>query len=183
MICIPGRTLVAFSATSVSRLISIPGEISTYSEASPASGRNPWAIVPRNAAYCGCRLSRKQYARTSMPLLIRARLPRSVPSVTGVAPAHDLPARRGADPRRPGGEHLAHVLGAPDPARRRDSELRADGLPHQQDVLERRPAGPKARRGLDEVGPPQLGQVRGDHLLLVRQKRGLDDHLVDRAGL
>ena len=55
----PGRTWVALSAMSVKRLISMPGEISTYSEASPASGRKPWATVPRKAAYCGCKLSRK----------------------------------------------------------------------------------------------------------------------------
>jgi len=46
------------SATSVSRLISIPGEISTNSEASKASGMKPLAMVPKNAAYWGWRLSR-----------------------------------------------------------------------------------------------------------------------------
>ena len=37
MICMPGVTFVDFSAMSVRRLISMPGEISTYSDASPGS--------------------------------------------------------------------------------------------------------------------------------------------------
>jgi hypothetical protein len=60
MICMPGFTDVDFRAMSVSRLISIPGETSIDSDASPASGRKPCATVPRNAAYCFWRLSRKQ---------------------------------------------------------------------------------------------------------------------------
>ena len=51
-------TLVALRATSVGRLISMPGATSTKRHASPARGRNPWAVVPRNAAYWGWRLSR-----------------------------------------------------------------------------------------------------------------------------
>ena len=56
----PGFTLVALRATSVRRLISMPGLISTISEASLASGRKPWATVPRKAAYWGWRLSRNE---------------------------------------------------------------------------------------------------------------------------
>ena len=59
MICMPGRTLAALTATSVIRLISMPGAISIQSEASPGSGRKPCATVPRNAAYCVCNESRK----------------------------------------------------------------------------------------------------------------------------
>ena len=59
MICMPGLTSCDLSAMSVSRLISMPGETSMYSEASPGSGRKPCATVPRNAAYCAWRLSRK----------------------------------------------------------------------------------------------------------------------------
>src|SRR5450756_1609 len=66
MICIPGLTDVVLRAMSVSRLISIPGDTSMVSDASPASGRKPWATVPRNAAYWAWRLSRKTYARRSM---------------------------------------------------------------------------------------------------------------------
>ena len=102
MTCMPGRTLVAFRATSVSRLISMPGEISTYSEASPGSGRNHWSTVPRNASYCGCRLSRKQYARSSMPLLNRT-LPR-LSTVHRPAPRRSRSARspkpRSGSPRQ-----------------------------------------------------------------------------------
>src|SRR6266487_2203883 len=111
MICMPGVTLVAFSDTSVSRLISMPGEISTYSDASPARGRNPCATVPRNAAYCGWRLSRKQYARSSIP-----------PLVTGCPSRQDLHARRGADAGGAGGDHVPHVLSGPDASRRLDAQ-------------------------------------------------------------
>ena len=58
MMSIPGLTCVAFSATSVTRMMSMPGAISTNSDASPGVGRKPCATVPRNDAYCGCRLSR-----------------------------------------------------------------------------------------------------------------------------
>src|SRR5436190_4102672 len=106
MICMPGVTLVAFSDTSVRRLISMPGEISTYSDASPARGRKPWATVPRNAAYWGWRLSRKQYARSSIPL------------ATGLPSRQDLHARRCADAGGAGGDHVPDVLDRPDPPRR-----------------------------------------------------------------
>ncbi len=59
MISIPGCTSVAFSATSVTCMISMPGAISTKSDAWPGTGRNPCETEPRNDAYCGCRLSRK----------------------------------------------------------------------------------------------------------------------------
>src|ERR1051326_1012224 len=65
MICIPGVTLVHFSATSVTKLISIPGEISTNSDACPAIGRNPCDTVAKKDATCGWRLSRKMYERKS----------------------------------------------------------------------------------------------------------------------
>ena len=59
MIIMPGLTSVAFRATSVTRMMSIPGAISTKSDACPGTGRKPCATVPRNEANCGCRLSRK----------------------------------------------------------------------------------------------------------------------------
>src|ERR1041384_4286716 len=65
MICIPGVTFVDFSATSVTRLISMPGEISTNSDACPAMGRKPCDTVAKNDATCGCKLSRKIYERRS----------------------------------------------------------------------------------------------------------------------
>jgi hypothetical protein len=65
MICMPGVTLVDFNATSVTRLISMPGEISTKSDACPAIGRNPCDTVAKNDATCGCKLSRKIYERRS----------------------------------------------------------------------------------------------------------------------
>jgi hypothetical protein len=49
----PGVTRVFLRARSVTRLISMPGEISTKREACPAVGRKPWATVARNAANCG----------------------------------------------------------------------------------------------------------------------------------
>ena len=56
-ICMPGVTLVDFSATSVTRLISMPGAISTNRLAWPERGKNPWATVAWNEANGGCRLS------------------------------------------------------------------------------------------------------------------------------
>src|SRR5664279_3730762 len=113
MICIPGLTVVDLRAMSVSRLISIPGDTSIESDASPASGRKPWATVPRNAAYCAWRLSRKTYARRSI-LPMRDLLSRD-----------DLDAGRGPDPGRAGRDHVLHVLRRPDPAGRLDAHLRA----------------------------------------------------------
>src|SRR5712672_3653042 len=65
MICMPGVTFVDFKATSVTRLISMPGEISTNSDACPAIGRKPCDTVAKNDATCGCKLSRKMYERKS----------------------------------------------------------------------------------------------------------------------
>ena len=69
MICMPGVTFVHLSATSVTKLISMPGEISTNSEACPAMGRKPCETVAKNDATCGCRLSRKMYERKSAMIL------------------------------------------------------------------------------------------------------------------
>src|SRR6187551_1779143 len=123
MICMPGLTCVDLSAMSVSRLISMPGATSMYSDASPGSGRKPCATVPRNAAYCAWRLSRKQYARSSIPAT-------GGPSLSG----HDLDARRGPDPGRAGGDHLLDVVAGTDPARGLDADPRPDRLAHQRDV-------------------------------------------------
>src|SRR3954469_4764610 len=133
MICIPGLTCVDLSATSVSRLISIPGETSMYSDASPGSGRKPCATVPRNAAYCAWRLSRNTYARSSIPA--------TGPSLSG----HDLDARRCPDPRRARSDHLLDVVPCPDPARGLDAHPRADGLAHQGNVEHGRSARRVAR--------------------------------------
>ena len=46
------------SATSVTRLMAMPGAISTNSEAWPGTGRNPRAVLPMKLASCGCRASR-----------------------------------------------------------------------------------------------------------------------------
>ena len=59
-ICMPGVTFVDFSAMSVTRLISMPGEISTNRLAWPSLGRKPCATVAWNEANCGCRLSSTQ---------------------------------------------------------------------------------------------------------------------------
>src|SRR3990172_12984007 len=98
MICIPGLTDVDLRAMSVSRLISMPGDTSIDSDASPARGRKPWATVPRKAAYCAWRLSRKTYAR------------RSILPMRDLLSRHDLDAGRGPDAGRPGRDHLLHVL-------------------------------------------------------------------------
>ena len=53
MIIMPGRTSVDFNATSVTRMMSMPGATSTKSDACPGTGRNPCATVPRNDANWG----------------------------------------------------------------------------------------------------------------------------------
>src|SRR5450759_583070 len=171
MICIPGLTVVDLRAMSVSRLISIPGETSIESDASPASGRKPWATVPRNAAYCAWRLSRKTYAR------------RSILPMRDLLSHHDLDAGRGPDPGRAGRDHVLHVLGGADPAGRLDAHLRPDRLPHQGDVEDGRPSLRVTGGGLDEVGLRLLRQAAGDDLLGVREEARLDDHLVRGPGL
>src|SRR3954468_11557475 len=145
MICIPGLTWVDFRATSVRRLISMPGDTSMYSDASPGSGRKPCATVPRNAAYCAWRLSRNTYARSSIPA--------TGPSLSG----HDLDAGRRPDPGRPGGDHLLDVVPGPDPARGLDAHARPDRLAHERDVEHGGATRGVARAGLDEVG---LGVLR-----------------------
>src|SRR5436305_3655283 len=133
MICIPGLTWVDLSATSVRRLISIPGETSMYSDASPGSGRKPCATVPRNAAYWAWRLSRNTYARSSIPA--------TGPSLSG----HDLHAGRRPDPGRARGDHLLDVVPRPDAAGRLDPHPRPDRLAHQRDVEHGRAARGVAR--------------------------------------
>ena len=54
-----GVAAVALSATSVMRLITSPGAVSMNMDASPVTGRKPRAVVPMNAASCGCNESRK----------------------------------------------------------------------------------------------------------------------------
>src|ERR1700690_1375005 len=171
MICMPGLTDVVLRAMSVSRLISMPGETSIESEASPARGRKPWATVPRNAAYCAWRLSRKTYARRSM-LPMRALLSRDDPD-----------AGRGPDAGRAGRDHVLHVLGGADPAGRLDAHLRPDRLAHQRDVEDGRPARRIPGGRLHHVRLRLPGELAGDHLLLVAEEGRLDDHLVQRAGL
>jgi hypothetical protein len=61
---IAGVAAVALSATSVMRLITSPGAVSMNIEASPATGRNPRAVVPMNAASCGWSASRNTYVRS-----------------------------------------------------------------------------------------------------------------------
>src|SRR5690348_8796866 len=172
MICMPGLTWVDFRAMSVRRLISMPGATSMYSEASPGSGRKPCATVPRNAAYCGWRLSRKQNALSSIPAT-------GGPSLSG----HDLDPRRRADPGGPGGDHLLDVVPRPDPARGLDAHPGPHRLAHERDVEHGGAARRVARAGLHEVGLCLLGKAARDDLLAVVEQRGLEDHLVDRARL
>src|SRR3954468_12978850 len=152
MICIPGLTWVDFRATSVRRLISMPGDTSIYSDASPGSGRKPCATVPRNAAYCAWRLSRNTYARSSIPA--------TGPSLSG----HDLDARRCPDPRRARGDHLLDVVPRPDPARGLHPHPGADGLTHQGNVEPGRSARRVPRARLHEVRLRVLGEPARDHL-------------------
>src|SRR6186997_157871 len=156
MICMPGLTCVDLSAMSVSRLISMPGATSMYSDASPGSGRKPCATVPRNAAYCGWRLSRKQNALSSIPAT-------GGPSLSG----HDLHPRRRTDPGGPGGDHLLDVVPRPDPARGLDTHPRPDRLAHQRDVEHGGAARGVPGAGLHEVGLRLLREPAGDHLLAV----------------
>src|ERR1700693_2074146 len=119
MICMPGLTEVDLSAMSVRRLISMPGETSMYSEASPGRGRKPCATVPRNAAYCAWRLSRKTYAR------------RAITATGTTLSRQDLHPGRRPDPGRPRGDHLLDIGPRPDPARGLDAHPRPDGLAHE----------------------------------------------------
>src|ERR1035437_1510619 len=171
MICIPGFTDVVLRAMSVSRLISIPGDTSIESDASPASGRKPWATVPRNAEYWAWRLSRKTYARRSM-LPMRALLSRDDPD-----------AGRGPSAGCAGRDHVLHVLGGADPAGRLDAHLRANRLAHERDVEDGGPTRRVAGGRLHEVRLGLQRELAGDDLLLVGEERCLDDHLVRRAGL
>src|SRR5450759_1039812 len=171
MICIPGLTDVVLRAMSVSRLISIPGDTSMVSDASPASGRKPWATVPRNAAYWAWRLSRKTYAR------------RSILPMCALLSRDDLDAGGCPDAGRAGRDHVLHILGGADPAGRLDAHLRADRLAHERDVEDGGPARRVPGRRLDHVRLRLPGELTGDHLLLVGEKRRLDDHLVGRSGL
>src|SRR3954468_14910650 len=166
MICMPGLTCVDLRATSVSRLISMPGETSMYSDASPGSGRNPCATVPRNATYCAWRLSRNTYARSSIPA--------TCPSLSG----HDLHARRRPDPGGARGDHLLDVVPRPDAAGRLDTHPRPHGLAHQRDVEHSCAARRVARARLDEVRLRVLGEAARDDLLAVAEERRLEDHLV-----
>src|SRR5450759_2669536 len=102
MICIPGLTVVDLRAMTVNRLIAIPGDTSIESDASPESGGKPWATVPRNAAYCAWRLSRKTYAR------------RSIFANGLTCSRHDLDPGRRPDPGRPRGDHLLDIVPGPD---------------------------------------------------------------------
>src|SRR3990170_4459262 len=104
MICIPGLTVVDLRAMSVSRLISMPGDTSIESDASPARGRKPCATVPRKAAYWAWRLSRKTYAR------------RSILPMCASLSTHDADTGRGPDARGSGGDHVLHIRGRADPA-------------------------------------------------------------------
>jgi len=54
-----GVACVALRATSVMRLMMSPGAVSMNIEASKGTGRKPRAVVPMNAASCGCSESRK----------------------------------------------------------------------------------------------------------------------------
>src|ERR1035441_1822753 len=104
MICMPGVTFVHFSATSVTKLISMPGEISTNSEACPAMGRKPCDTVAKNDATCGCRLSRKMYERKSAMMYILSCLVFCAPRTDRLAGGflENLDAAAGADAGRAG---------------------------------------------------------------------------------
>src|SRR2546427_8720101 len=58
-----GVVWVALSATSVTRLMMSPGAVSMNIEATPATGRNPRAVVPMKDASWGWRSSMKTYVR------------------------------------------------------------------------------------------------------------------------
>src|SRR5438876_7633183 len=112
MICIPGVTFVDFNATSVTRLISIPGEISTNSDACPAMGRKPCDTVAKNDATCGCKLSKKMYERRSAMLSsFRVQLVLRSFARNNFARGllQNLHAARRADARRARGHHLHQI--------------------------------------------------------------------------
>src|ERR1035437_1408421 len=111
MICMPGVTFVHFSATSVTKLISMPGEISTNSEACPAIGRKPCDTVAKNDATGGCSLSKKMYERKSAMMLILLCLVFGCPSGDSLAGGflENLDAAAGADAGCAGLDHAAQV--------------------------------------------------------------------------
>src|SRR5438046_516834 len=135
---------------SVTRLISMPGEISTKSDASPASGRKPCAIVPKKAAYCGCSESRNTYERRSTAISLVFSLGRCA---TGLGwhgrPAgflNDLHTGTSPDTRGARRDHLLDTLEITDATRGLDAEPRADRLAHQGDVVHGRAARAKTSR-------------------------------------
>src|SRR5664279_4108667 len=125
MICMPGVTFVHFSATSGTELISIPGEISTNSEACPAMGRKPCETVAKNDATCGCRLSRKIYERRSAMRNVLSCLVFCAPRTHGLAGGllQDLDAAAGADAGRAGLHHTTQVGQGTDATRSLHLEL------------------------------------------------------------
>src|SRR5690606_8162895 len=149
------------------------GATSTQREASPASGRNPWATVPKKAAYWGCRLSRNAYDRSSIPLV----------TISSICSCDYLHAGRGSDSRRSGRDHVLCVMGGAHTAGCLHPHVGPNRLADEGYVVHRRPARPEAGRGLDEVGFRPFGHRGRDHLLLVGEKGGLEDHLADRSHL
>src|SRR6267154_2290616 len=74
MICRAGRTPAALSAMSAARNTSLPGAISMYSSAMPASGTSPGLVAAMCAAHCGCMRSMNAYVRSGARPLALARL-------------------------------------------------------------------------------------------------------------
>src|ERR1035437_732955 len=144
MICMPGVTFVHFSATSVTKLISMPGEISTNSEACPAIGRKPCDTVAKNDATCGCSLSRKMYERKSAMMFILSCLVFCASRTDSLAGGflQDLDAAAGADARRAGLHHPSQVNQGSDAARCFHPEpLFPHDTAHQRHVFDGRPPG------------------------------------------
>ena len=181
---------VALTAMSVTRLISMPGEISTMSDASPAMGKKPFTSsrgTPRAGA--GASRGTRSCADRPCALLAPSRPP---PWRTPEPAALPLPAPRASwtiftpteAPMRvaPAQDHLLRVGGGRDAARGLDAELVVDRLGHQRDVVRRGAALGEARGGLDEVGAGAAWRRRTRRLLLVGEERGLEDHLEQRAG-
>lgn len=90
---------------------------------------------------------------------------------------HDGDAGRAPETGRPGLDHGLRAGEVLDATGRLDAHVRPDRLPHEADVLDGRPAGGEASRGLHEVGARLLGELAGHDLLVVDEQAGLDDDL------
>ena len=92
----------------------------------------------------------------------------------------DLDAGARTDACGAGTGHRLERFEVSDAPGRLDANLRAHDRPHERHVRHRGAAGAEPGRGLHEIGSGHLGQCARDPLLVIGQRRGLDDDLAER---